>query len=189
MLDLVSVPAWRCHTVASLLLMDDQVLLIQHKKLNLWLAPGGHVEPGELPFQAAEREFFEETGVKVKAIEWRRTNQHYPKLKTSQSIPNPITTNLHWVSEENYRARLKSADPKALHITQIWPRGCEQHYCELFLVEPVQPGEIKLRLNQNEGTDLRWFPISATETKKLLSHDIYQEVKYLCHIHSTSLIN
>jgi 8-oxo-dGTP pyrophosphatase MutT (NUDIX family) len=38
------------------------VLLHHHKRLGMWLQPGGHVDPGETPEQAAVRETFEETG-------------------------------------------------------------------------------------------------------------------------------
>lgn len=41
----------------------DRVLLLFHAKLALWLPPGGHVEPNELPDDAAVREVLEETGV------------------------------------------------------------------------------------------------------------------------------
>ena len=34
-----------------------------HKRLGLWLQPGGHIDPGELPSQAAVRETEEETGL------------------------------------------------------------------------------------------------------------------------------
>ena len=43
-----------------------QVLLHRHEKLGLWLPPGGHVEPGELPCDAAVREVLEESGVRVR---------------------------------------------------------------------------------------------------------------------------
>jgi ADP-ribose pyrophosphatase YjhB (NUDIX family) len=32
------------------------VLLVYHRKLAMWLPPGGHVEPNELPDDAAVRE-------------------------------------------------------------------------------------------------------------------------------------
>jgi 8-oxo-dGTP pyrophosphatase MutT (NUDIX family) len=39
-----------------------------HKKLQLWLPPGGHIEPNELPDDAAIRETLEETGVPIKLL-------------------------------------------------------------------------------------------------------------------------
>ncbi|MEI6701802.1 MAG: NUDIX domain-containing protein, partial [Actinomycetota bacterium] len=39
------------------------ILLHEHKSLGLWLQPGGHIEPGEWPQDAARREGEEETGL------------------------------------------------------------------------------------------------------------------------------
>ena len=47
---------------------DGKVLMIKHKKLGVWLPPGGHVDDNELPCDAVVREIFEETGVKAKVI-------------------------------------------------------------------------------------------------------------------------
>ena len=41
------------------------VVLHRHKRLGLWLQPGGHLEPGETPWEAAARESIEETGLQV----------------------------------------------------------------------------------------------------------------------------
>jgi 8-oxo-dGTP pyrophosphatase MutT (NUDIX family) len=49
--------------VAVFVVHDGRVLLHRHKKLNRWLPPGGHIEPNELPDEAALREVLEETGV------------------------------------------------------------------------------------------------------------------------------
>jgi 8-oxo-dGTP pyrophosphatase MutT (NUDIX family) len=53
----------RDFTVAVFVVHDDRVLLHYHQKLARWLPPGGHIEPGELPDEAALREVLEETGV------------------------------------------------------------------------------------------------------------------------------
>jgi 8-oxo-dGTP pyrophosphatase MutT (NUDIX family) len=44
------------------------VLLHRHKRLGLWIQPGGHLEPGESPWEAARREAAEETGLRF--AEW-----------------------------------------------------------------------------------------------------------------------
>ncbi len=36
-----------------------------HKKLQLWLPAGGHVDEGEMPHEAVIREVFEETGIRA----------------------------------------------------------------------------------------------------------------------------
>jgi 8-oxo-dGTP pyrophosphatase MutT (NUDIX family) len=42
-----------------------EVLLHRHRRLGIWLQPGGHVEAGEAPEAAALRETVEETGTAV----------------------------------------------------------------------------------------------------------------------------
>ena len=41
------------------------VVLLEHKRLGIWLQPGGHIDPGESPWAAALRESREETGLEV----------------------------------------------------------------------------------------------------------------------------
>ena len=53
----------RDFAVAVFVVHDGRVLLHRHARLDRWLPPGGHVEPGELPDEAATREVREETGV------------------------------------------------------------------------------------------------------------------------------
>ena len=41
------------------------VVLLEHKRLGIWLQPGGHLDPGETPWEASLRESREETGLEV----------------------------------------------------------------------------------------------------------------------------
>ena len=55
-------------------LKGDQVLLmLRHKEpnLDLWVAPGGKVEPGESPYECALRELGEETGLQAEKLLFR----------------------------------------------------------------------------------------------------------------------
>ena len=48
--------------------MNGATLLHWHRKVGLWLPPGGHIEPNEDPMQAARREALEETGIVVELL-------------------------------------------------------------------------------------------------------------------------
>lgn len=58
----------RDFAVSVLVVWRSQVLLHRHRKLGIWLPPGGHVEPGELPDDAATREVMEEAGLAVELV-------------------------------------------------------------------------------------------------------------------------
>jgi len=59
------------HFTATGLVFNEnrQILMIFHKKLNVWLPPGGHIENNELPAKAVIREIFEETGIKAEILQ------------------------------------------------------------------------------------------------------------------------
>ena len=55
------------HVTGSAIVVGPRgVVLHRHKRLGIWLQPGGHVEPGETPWEAALREAHEETGLDVR---------------------------------------------------------------------------------------------------------------------------
>lgn len=53
----------RAFSIAVYPRFGDRVLLIKHERLGKWLPPGGELEPGETPLEAAIRELREETGL------------------------------------------------------------------------------------------------------------------------------
>lgn len=57
----------------------DRLLLHRHRKLGMWLPPGGHVEPNELPDDAAVREVFEEAGVAIRLVGERALTVDQPR--------------------------------------------------------------------------------------------------------------
>lgn len=69
-LDLLDQPfdenANRVHITGSAIVVGKRgVVLHMHKRLGQWLQPGGHIETGETPWDAARREASEETGLDV----------------------------------------------------------------------------------------------------------------------------
>lgn len=54
------------HVTASAIVVGPRgVVLHRHRRLHRWMQPGGHVESGESPSEAALRECVEETGLPV----------------------------------------------------------------------------------------------------------------------------
>lgn len=55
------------HVTGSAIVVGPRgVVLHRHKRMGIWLQPGGHLEPGEAPWQAARREAGEETGLALR---------------------------------------------------------------------------------------------------------------------------
>lgn len=159
-----------CYTASGVLMVKNRVLLLKHKKLKTWLTPGGHVEKGEFFHQAAEREFFEETGLKVKAISHPNFNIDYKETEDNTSFhPVPISINLHWISHKNYQYRLASKKIRE----KKWPKGCEQHLDFQYLLA----SEIDLStLKKNaESEKIKWFTLKQIE--KMSNQEIFNQVR------------
>ena len=78
--------------VATAVIVDNgKILLVHHKKLNMWLPPGGHIEKGELPSECVIREVKEETGFDIEIV-----NRSMERL--SATIPQPVPN---WMQLEN----------------------------------------------------------------------------------------
>jgi ADP-ribose pyrophosphatase YjhB (NUDIX family) len=85
-----------CLVATAYVVRGDQTLLLKHKKLGLWLPPGGHIEPGETPDEAVRREVREETGLDIEFVEAPRppvmddervTSLHQPQRVQVEAIP------------------------------------------------------------------------------------------------------
>jgi 8-oxo-dGTP pyrophosphatase MutT (NUDIX family) len=56
-------------TGSGLVIKDGKALLIFHPYIKQWFQPGGHIDDGEFPIEAAIREVYEETGILCESIE------------------------------------------------------------------------------------------------------------------------
>lgn len=138
-----------CYTASGILVHKNKVLLVKHKKLGIWLNPGGHIDEDELPHVAAEREFFEETGVLAKAV------------AIDDSLPVPFAVDLHWVNQESYNLRLQADDSSLRVPTNKWKRGCEQHICFIYLLEIA--GSDEFVFNEKETDAIAWFSVEEID--------------------------
>ena len=77
----------RHFTVSGFVAEGDRTLLHWHKKLQIWLPPGGHIDPDEDPIQAVLREVLEETGIASEVI------PHTPLSNFSDppQLPSPLS--------------------------------------------------------------------------------------------------
>jgi ADP-ribose pyrophosphatase YjhB (NUDIX family) len=66
------------HVTASAVVLtpNDRVLVHRHKRLGIYLQPGGHIDGNEMPEVAAARELHEETGVHLEAVRLVHVDQH-----------------------------------------------------------------------------------------------------------------
>ena len=55
----------------------NEILMIRHNKLKVWLPPGGHIDENELPDHAVLREILEETGIEAALIPSKKLDLPY----------------------------------------------------------------------------------------------------------------
>jgi ADP-ribose pyrophosphatase YjhB (NUDIX family) len=73
------------HFTASALIIskENKVVLLNHRKLGVWLYPGGHVNLNETPDETVIREVKEETGLDVEIISDKDKSLADPKEDVS----------------------------------------------------------------------------------------------------------
>lgn len=88
----------RDFVAGAFVVREGKVLFLNHKKYGIWLQPGGHVEPGETPDEAAVRETREETGLEVEVVGEEEEFENFNAV----DLPNPFNVNLHEIEEGHW---------------------------------------------------------------------------------------
>lgn len=134
---------------------QDKVLMVYHKKLNVWVIPGGHLEANEYPFEGAKREILEETGVEVGIIDSARVS--IPESKKESQVPNPIITLSEYIPA-------KGDKPEHIHMDLI------------FLARADEAKTLKAQ--EAEVKDVRWMSLEEVN-----SSNTFESVKSIARIY------
>jgi 8-oxo-dGTP pyrophosphatase MutT (NUDIX family) len=100
----------RHFTVTGFVIDGDRTLLHWHRKTQMWLPPGGHIDPDEDPVQAVLREVAEECGIAAEVV------SHIAAMRFG--VPQQI------------------APPYAILVEDI-PEGPHQHIDMIYFVRAV----------------------------------------------------
>jgi len=114
---------------------SGEVLMIKHKKLGVWLPPGGHIDENEVPCDAVLREIFEETGVKAQVV------------SASQGVG---------VGDEAHCKEL--SHPFVILLEDIENTWLHNH---IDLVYLCKAGSDELVKSESEADDIGWFTLEA----------------------------
>jgi 8-oxo-dGTP pyrophosphatase MutT (NUDIX family) len=117
----------RDFTVATFVVLADRILLLWHRKLQMWLPPGGHIEPDELPDVAAVREVAEEAGIAVELVGERG------------------------VAVDDPRQLIR---PAGIQLERIRPD--HEHIDLIYFARPVDPRQSQVTRNQ-ESEAIGWY--------------------------------
>jgi 8-oxo-dGTP pyrophosphatase MutT (NUDIX family) len=88
----------RHFTSTGIVVANGASLVHWHKKVQAWLAPGGHVEPNEDPVQATLREVLEETGLAVRIL----PTSIPPGISNLEQVTPPFTVMIEDVLDQQH---------------------------------------------------------------------------------------
>jgi 8-oxo-dGTP pyrophosphatase MutT (NUDIX family) len=138
------------HVTAAALLLHParrELLLVHHRVLQRWLQPGGHLDRGEQPAEAALRELVEETGVAGAALHpW-----HAAHALPDGALP-PLDIDIHAIP-----AHPRGVEPPHRHLD----------FRYAFVIPPARggaaagPAEPALSPELAEVSALRWWSVDA----------------------------
>lgn len=122
------------HITASACIIDQtmtQVLMILSPKFGRWLLPGGHIDAGEMPREAALREFMEECGASAASL-------------ILPPWPHPAAINVHWVDGNQ-----RKLEPRHMHADFQYIYVCRDS------------ARLKCRPDRREVSQVAWKEVAC----------------------------
>lgn len=141
----------RHFTASAVVVFDEHVLLVHHKRIGAWLPPGGHLLDCELPHEAAQRETLEETGVAVRAL-------------SLGSMPQTGDADAFFLPQ-----------PLCIQVVRALEKGTDLYHLDIaYFCAPVAPdgtlrqnGDLPPLIHTDEVHGARWFALSDLTTISL----------------------
>ena len=90
----------RDFVAGAFIIKNNRILFLRHKKYDMWLQPGGHVEERETPDEAAIRETMEEVGLEIEILDGFMPDTSFENK--SEDLPQPFNINLHRIEEGHW---------------------------------------------------------------------------------------
>jgi NADH pyrophosphatase NudC (nudix superfamily) len=134
-----------------------KVLLGYHKKHNIWVGIGGHIEPNETPDSAVKREVKEEVDLDI----------------TLLGMPNQV-----YLEGDINRLAMP-------FYAETHSAGDHDHWCLFYIAEAMNPK--KMKVNKDELNDARWFSenelyvpqiIVPTQSIAKLAFEEYRRIRH-----------
>ena len=122
-------------TASVIIVFEGKVLLHMHKKLHMWLPPGGHIELDEDPVEAVLREAKEETGLDIELV---GEGEVFESHVGARDLIRPRFINRHF---------FKEGEP-------------HEHVDHVFLAR-AKSGEVR---HEIEGMEIKWFSKEELES-------------------------
>ena len=85
--------------VSGYILHEKRVLLIHHRKLDIWIPPGGHIDENETPDEALHRELLEELNLEIEIL---NRNDMPNKGNIVEQLALPFYVNVHNVGDHDH---------------------------------------------------------------------------------------
>lgn len=132
--------------VDTFIVNDGAVLLRLHEKYNYWGTPGGHIDPGEDVNQAAIREAWEESGLKITLVGptgWKQID-----TDTNKDLVPPLFVNRHPITDTHDHSAfvfIGKSDSRKINPQEKESLDTEYKWCTQTELDELMKNDERLR--------------------------------------------